>query len=581
MLLMSRAVGGIVVGMFVKTTRRRRGDKVYEYLSLVESVRDGSKVGHRTLLRLGEVSALRDSGQLERIVAALERHLRRERVDVEGVAAEGAPGLGAVAAVWTVWQRLGLDGWFSAVGAGRGAKALEHAVFAMVANRLVAPCSKRRLVEWTERDVAMPDGWSAPSLDQYYRALDAVASVKEETEAYLYGRLCDLTNLDLRLVCYDLTSTYFEGSTRPSARFPSRAFGYSRDHRGDRPQIVIGLLCTSDGIPVAHHVFSGDTNDATTLPAILADLAERFAVGRICVVADRGLISAANVSAVADAGFDHLLATRLRRDRTTAETLAAIGDDTVWVDIPQHLCRATDITLADGTRTVVVESDARARRDVARTTEIVANTEAKLLALEDRVRSGRLRDPAKIGAAAQRILGPSGVGRLFDTEIGEGRFVYHYNEDAHTYEQRLAGRYVLTTSLTPAQADTAQVVGYYRQLQTVETRFRVLKDFLRLRPIRHWTEQRVRGHIAVCVYAALIETLINHALVAADVRDPDLPDQHLTAQRALRELNRIRQHQLSVNGRRIHLTTQPGPLQARTLTAIGTDTRHWNKATIT
>ena len=567
--------------MFVKTTRRRRGDKVYEYLSLVESVRDGPKVGHRTLLRLGEVTALRESGQLERIVAALERHLRRERVDVGALAAEGAPGVGAVAAVWAVWQRLGVGEWFAAVGAVRGAKALEHAVFAMVANRLVAPCSKRRLVEWAASDVVMPDGWSAPSLDQYYRALDAVAAAKDGTEMHLYARLCALTNLDLRLVCYDVASTYFEGSTRPSERFPSRAFGYSRDHRADRPQIMIGLLCTSDGIPIAHRVFSGNTNDATTLPAALGDLAERFALRRICVVADRGLISAANIDVVAEAGFDHLLATKLRRDRISTEALTAIDDDTAWVDIAQLCCRAADICLDDGTRAVVVESDARARRDDARTTQIVATAEAKLPALEHRVRAGRLKDPAKIGAAAQRILASGGAGRLFDTDIGAGRFLYHYNEDAHAYEELLAGRYVLATSLTPNQANTAQVVDCYRQLQAVEARFRVVGDFLRLRPVRHWTEQRVRGHVAVCVYATLIETLINHALVAADVRDSDLPNQHLTTARALRDLNRIRRHQLSANGRRIHLTTRRTPLQNRTLTAIGADTRTWDKATIT
>ena len=320
--------------MFVKTTRRRRGDKVYEYLSLVESVRDGAKVGHRTLLRLGEVTALRESGQLERIVAALEAHLRRERVDVGAVAAEGAPAVGAVAAAATVWGRLGLDGWFAQVGAGRGAGALEHAVFAMAANRLVAPCSKRRLAEWAAEDVVMPEGWEAPSLDQYWWALDAVADAKEATEAHLYSRLCDLSNLDLRLVCYDLTSTFFEGSPRPSGRFPSRAFGYSRDHRGDRPQIVIGLLCTSEGIPIAHHVFAGNTNDASTLPAVLDDLAARFAVGRICVVADRGLISKDNVDAVADAGFDHLLATRLHRDHIAKEALEAVDDDTAWSRYP-------------------------------------------------------------------------------------------------------------------------------------------------------------------------------------------------------------------------------------------------------
>ena len=124
-------------------------------------------------------------------------------------------------------------------------------------------------------------------------------------------------------------------------------------------------------------------------------------------------------------------------------------------------------------------------------------------------------------------------------------------------------------------------MDYYRQLQAVEARFRILKDFLRLRPVRHWTEQRVRGHVAVCVYAALVETLINHALVAADIRDPDLGDQHLTPARALRDLSRIRRHQLTANGRRIHLTTRRTPLQNRTLTAIGADTRTWDNPTIT
>ena len=553
---------------------------MYEYLSLVESVRDGSKVGHRTLLRLGEVTALRESGQLERIVAALESHLRKERIDVGALAAEGAPAVGAVAAVAAVWQRLGLDGHFAGVGSGRAA-AVGDAVFAMAANRLVAPCSKRRLTEWARCDVVMPEWWSAPSLNQCYRALDAVADAKEATEEHLYTRLCDLSNLDLRLVCYDLTSTYFEAPAKPSGRFPSRAFGYSRDHRSDRPQIVIGLLCTTDGIPIAHHVFAGNTSDASTLPGVLADLAARFSVSGICVVADRGLVSSDNVEAVAAAGFDHVLATRLRRDHIAAEALAAIDEDTAWAEIEQHRCRAADMTLTDGTRAIVVESDARARRDDARRGGIVAAAEAELLALERRVREGRLKDPAKIGRAAQRILDNSGAGRLFDLDISQGRFLYHYNDHALQYEQLLAGRYVLTTSLTPTQASTAQIVAAYRQLAAVEARFRVLKDFLHLRPVRHWTEKRVRGHIAVCVYAAVIETLINQDLAKADVRDPDLADQHLTAARALRELNRIRLHQLDANGRRIQLTTRRTPLQARALTAIGADTRNWDKANIT
>ncbi len=526
--------------MFVKTTRRKRGDRTYEYLSLVETVRDGERIGHRTLLRLGEVTTLRESGQLERIVAALESHLRRERVDVDDLVADDAPAVGAVAAVEAVWERLGLDDWFAKLGAERGAEALGDAAFAMVANRLVDPCSKRRLPEWVERDVAMPEGFTPPSPDQYYRSLDAIADAKEATESQLYAALTDLTNLELRLVCYDLTSTYFEGSVRPSARFASQAFGYSRDHRSDRPQVVIGLLCTGDGIPIAHHVFAGNTSDVSTLPGVLGDLQERFGVGRICVVADRGLISAANVEVVEGCGFDHVLATRLHRDPTCAEALeASARPDASWVPVAAARSAACEVTLGDGRRAVVVASFERFERDTLRTAELVVRTEAKLLALERRVRDGELVDAGKIGRAAQRILGASAVARLFDVEIAKGRFLYHYDEGAFAYEELLAGRYVLLTSLPRTEASTARVVESYRQLVEIERRFRVLKDFLHLRPVRHWTERRVRD-VAVCVYASVVEALMAAALRHSEVRDPDRDDQHLSAERALRELGRVR-----------------------------------------
>lgn len=565
--------------MFVKTTRVKRGNKSYEYLSLVEAVRDGDRTGHRVLFRLGEAATLRASGQLDRIIAALQAHAERSWLPADALAAEAAPAIGSVAAVHAVWRQLGLDGWFATV-AGRGDGAVvESAVLAMVANRLIDPCSKRRLPEWAAAEVVMPVGFTPPALEQYYRAVDVVADTKAATEAQLYATLTDLTNLDLRLVCYDLTSTYFEGSTRPApARFPSKAFGYSRDHRSDRPQVVVGLLCTGDGVPIAHHVFAGNTSDVTTLPVVLEDLQARFGVGRICVVADRGLISEDNVGVVTGHGFDHVLATRLHRDPTCQTALERSSEaDALWVPVPAAHSAACDVTLDDGRRAVVVASVERHRRDTVRTAELVERTETRLLALEDRVRAGRLVDPGKIGRAAQRILGPSGVARLFEVEIDEGRFVYHYNDTAFAYEELLAGRYVLVTSLTPNQATTAQVVAAYRQLLAVEHRFRVLKDFLHLRPVRHWTERRVRGHIAVCVYAAVIEALIEQALAAADIRDPDLPDQHLTCARALRELHRVRNVTLTAGDHTIDVTTRADPLQHRILTALNVDTTNWNR----
>lgn len=561
----------MIAGVYVKTTRVRRGNRAYEYLSLVEAVRDGGRVRHDVVARLGEASALRASGELDRIVAALAAHSERAWCEESAVEVEGARSAGAVAAVWAYWRRLGLDRHFATMAGGHEAPIAE-AVFAMVANRLCAPRSKRALPEWAAADVVMPAGFRVPSAHHYYRALDVVAEAKEATESHLYAALTDLTNLDLRLVCYDLTSTYFEGSRKPSKGFESRAFGYSRDHRGDRAQVVIGLLVTGDGIPIAHHVFAGNTADVSTMGAVLDDLQSRFGIGAITMVADRGLISADNVKALQDKGFGHVLATRLHRDADVAAVLAASTQrDATWVPCPSAGSAVCEIAHG-GRRYIVAMSAERLWRDSARTAELVSRTSAQLRALEARVAAGRLKDKAKIAAAAARILAASGVARLFDLEIAEGRFVYHYDEAALDYEEKLlAGRWVVTTSLTPDEASAAEVVVAYRRLLEVESCFRVLKDFIELRPVFHWTEDRVRAHIGVCVLAGVIEALMEADLRAAEVADPDIDDQAISPRRALRELSRVRRVTLTIGQRSIERDTRRSALQDRVLDVFGVE----------
>ena len=572
----------IIWGVFVKTTVRKRGDRNYTYLSLVESVRVDGKMKHNTLLRLGEVSELRDSGQLDRIIAALSHHANRTWLATDEVDATCAPGIGAMAAAHAYFSRLGLEAFFTSSGSRRGSTRFCDTVFVMAANRLLRPWSKRRtILEWLGADVALPAGVHPPSLDQCYRGLDALSELKEELEPELYRRLTDLTNLDLRLALYDLTSTYWETDQRVSARLPSRAFGYSRDHRGDRPQVVIGLLVTGDGIPIAHHVFPGNTRDSTTLTAVMADYQARFGVGKIALVADRGLISEDNVTAVNDAGFDHVLATRLHNDADVKAVLSAAALPTThWVEIADLHSSATEVVL-DGRRFVVVDSPARHRRDDVRHDELMARVEDKLIALGDRVRAGRVVDPAKIGAAADRILRDSGVARCFATTIKEGFFTWDYDQEALSYdEDLLAGRYVLETSLEVHDAGTAQIVRHYRALQRVERRFRVLKDFLGLRPVYHFTESRVRGHITLCVLAAVIEAVMAKDLAAARIMDPELVHQVISPRRALAELDRIRQVTLEVRGNSVTVITRPNALQARLLKVFGVDTSSWDRARI-
>ena len=560
----------------MKSTTVRAGNKSYRYLTLVESYREGSRVRQRVVARLGEESELIASGELGRIVDSLSGRLSRP--GSAELVAESAPSFGGVAAVAVYFSRLGLCELFAAAGRRRRALVVPDAVFAMVANRLLLPSSKRRTVtDWLEEDVALPEELSVPSLDQCYRALDVLAENKGGLETHLYVRLTDLTNLDLRLCCYDVTSSYLEGDPRPSERFPSKAFGYSRDHRGDRPQVVIGLLVTGDGIPIAHHVFPGNTADVSTLPGVMADLQSRFGVGRIALVCDRGLINEENLASVASHGFDHVMATRLHRDPDVLAVLGAAASDGVsWTEMTRPSCSVAEIN-HEGRRYVVVASPERKARDDHRREELLARTEEGLIALAARVREGRLKDSAKIGAAAERILSGSGVARVFRTTISEGVFLSSYDAAALRYEEELlAGRYVLLTSLSQEDASALDIVRHYRSLERVERRFRVLKDFLGLRPIYHFTEKRVRGHIALCVLAAVIEAVMTRDLEAQRVMDPDLNDQVLSPRRALRELSRIRAVRLiGADGTPRQVVTRPSPLQSQILAAFGVDTSTW------
>jgi hypothetical protein len=230
----------------------------------------------------------------------------------------------------------------------------------------------------------------------------------------------------------------------------------------------------------------------------------------------------------------------------------------------------------DGRRFVAVASTERYRNDTVRTAELEARSSSELRALEIRVNDGRLKDKAKIGQGAGRILARSGVVRLFDFVIGEGHFVFHYDQAALDYEEQLlVGRYVLATSLSAAQASASEVLRADRRLlEGVD-----LPGAQELhRPASRLPLDRSpgEGHMAVCVLGAVIEALIEADPRRGDVRDPDLADQVLSPRLALRELDRIRAATILAGDRKIDVVTRRSPLQAKVLAALGVDTSAWD-----
>jgi hypothetical protein len=278
----------------------------------------------------------------------------------------------------------------------------------MVANRLIDPVSKRRTItEWLT-SVTLPPGVNPPGLDECYRAIDTVSQAKQVTEVHLYGQLCNLTNLDLRLVCYDITSSYFETVAVGQKRFSSIAFGSLLLHRL-RLQQGPPIRPAPDRDRAARQPGTASRSPITSFPAtprtsrhcrgVMEDLQARFGVGRIALVADRGLISEDNLDEVSACGFEHVLATRLHHDDEVAAVLEqAISKDTDWTAVPEARCFCAEIP-HHNRRFVVVFSPVRYFRDRARHAILYAKAEDGLIALEARVRAGRLSDPAKIAGS--------------------------------------------------------------------------------------------------------------------------------------------------------------------------------------
>jgi hypothetical protein len=331
-------------------------------------------------------------------------------------------------------------------------------------------------------------GLGAVTARELYAALDWLG----HEQSFIENTLARRHLRDGALLLYDVTSTYLEGRHCELARY-----GYSRDHRRDRPQLVIGLLCASDGCPVAVEVFAGNTADPTTLAPQIARIKQRFGLRHVVLVGDRGLITAARIEqTLRPAGLDWITALR-----------APQIQDLATADGPLQLSLfdtrdMAEITSPDypGERLVVCKNPLLAAERARKREALLVATEIGLKRIQARVEREKnpLRGAAAIGRAVGAVLGKYQVGKHFQIEIGEASFSFSRNETAIAAEAAVDGIYVLRSSLTAAQADAAITVRAYKSRAHVERAFRSLKRTdLELRPVFHWTAPRVRAHVLV------------------------------------------------------------------------------------
>jgi Transposase DDE domain len=480
---------------------------------LRETYREAGKVKNRTLANLTRWKPEK--------IAALRAVLRDERLLPAG---DGGFEIlrslphGHIAAALGVARRLGLDPRVKAAELmPPGAARTRLLALALIVARLIDPAAKLATARQLDAATASHSlgavlDLGAVAVNELYAALDWLSAQQPRIEATLARRHLG----EGTLVLYDLTSTYLEGRCCPLAQF-----GYSRDGKPHKLQIVFGLLCTREGCPIAVEVFAGNSADPGTLTPQIDKLRQRFGLRRVVLVGDRGMITQARITQeLQPLGFDWITALR-------APDIKALAKE----DGPLQLSLFDERDLAEvaspdypGERLIVCRNPALAAERGRKRGELLEATELALRAVQTRVRRKRrpLRGTAAIGEAVGAVLNRKKMAKHFTRTITDEDFTFARNDAAIAAEAKLDGIYVLRTPVPQTDLDTEATVRSYKALATVERAFRSCKTVdLEVRPVFHWNEQRVRAHVFLCLLAYHLEWHMRHALAPVLFDDHD------------------------------------------------------------
>ena len=521
----------------------------YAYVQLVENRWREGQPRQRVLATLGRLEQLQESGSLE---ALLESGSRL----VEGLTVLSEHSRGEAPVVRT--QRIGVPLVFGRLWEETGCRAVleellaarrfefpvERAVFLEVLHRLVQPGSDRSGADW--REDYLISGSESLDLHHAYRAMawlgepvdgsNPARTIKDLIEERLFERRRDLFS-SLELVFFDTTSIYFEGEGGENLG----QYGYSKDHRPDCKQIVVGAVLDQEGVPLCCEILPGNTSDVTQLLPVAERLSRRFGVGRVTLVADRGMIGSKTIEQLESAGWGYILGARMRSQREVRqEVLSRAGRFQVVGPKTQKApatLKVKDVRV-EGRRYVVCLNEDQAAKDAA-------DRAAMVSALEDRLRGG-----------AAALIGNSGYRRYLKVTRGS----IGIDAAKVAAEARFDGKWVLRTNLLHLGA--AEIAVAYQQLWMVEDVFRTMKSVLETRPIYHRCDATIRGHVFCSFLALRLRTELENRLASRG-------HTNLEWTKVLRDLDRLQEVEIAKNGTRFLLRTEATGTAGKVIQATG------------
>lgn len=523
--------------MFLKIEKRKNKDgSVREYLYVAKTIRQGNKIIHKNIASLGRFDVLAEGDTFENLAKKFAEFAGKlEVLNLEkDLNLEAAKELGIVHIYAELWKGLGFDRVLNKYYQAKDVKFdIQESIFAMVANRLTAPSSKREIMNWKE-EIYKPE-WEEIKLHHLYRAMDYLVEEKEQFETELFNRSINLFNQKLDIIMFDTTTISSWGNGEHSELL--KHHGKPKDKRTDLKQICVGVLMTKEGIPVGHEVWEGPRSERKSFVDMIDRVRDKFQIGKVIFVCDKGMISANIIRYLEEQNYEYILGVRMKQlsKEDQRQYLGEAGFKAVIRTDKKRL----DVKEVEEEETITIEGE---KVEINKRYIICHNLDE---AQKDKLQRERFKEIIRAKVA------DSGI-RSWIIKNGYKNYVKFEGENIKLVvdekkldeEDIFDGKWILVTN---TNLSSEEAVRNYKGLSKIEAGFRDLKSEIEIGPMYHWTTKRIRAHVFICFLALVLKLGFEKKLKELDSK--------IDIAEVIRSVSKIKVAELELNDKIVHLRT--------------------------